>query len=197
MTIKDRLNLLSTKTGFLRFGMTVTLAGAIALSLQSSPALAASSVSSTGTPGLVYESNPPATCVDYVLPTYPNTSGVQSTVYAPTVMAAMLRSGSQWQYVHYRALLFDTTSKTYVLATTYSPWAVATVKTAAQWAAGWASPVFSLSYDPYTFPNFVAVIVVEWWDPVSRQTSATLQYTVDKYWRFSPPSTYYSTPSCN
>ena len=167
------------------------------LVMLSAPALAASDVRVWGTPGLVTPARPEATCqVSFNYFTYPNNGIVSTRLYPPSVTAAQLSNGSQGQYVHYKAVFYDTTTGQGV-TTGWSPWQWATVAGPAQWSGAWASPQLSIQYDPFNTigHEFQVQFRIEWWDPISAQYSAVLWYTVNEYFNLYF-GVYYTTPTC-
>jgi len=195
MTLGNRLG-----TGTLRRLIGASVAAGSGLLILSAPVLAATDVRASGTPGRVIANPPEATCQamfnPFALFASSNDSIVSTKVHPPSVTAAQLSNGSAGQYVHYKAVFYDTTTGQGV-GTNWSPWQWATVAGAAQWSGAWASPVLSIAYDSTKTVGheFVVQFRIEWWDPISAQYSAVVWYTVNEY-LYSYAGVAYTRPTC-
>lgn len=173
----------------IRLTLTIALTFSVAAAAFAGAATAATNVSQSRTPGKVVEAQPAVWCTDwYSVLAKPMGNTKDVYVNPPAVYAAALSNGSRQQYVSYAADIFDlTTGVNY--PGTFTDWFSASTSTAAQ--------LPQLHGGVPLYHQLAVRIHILWWDPVSKQYSGALDYTVNSYLnRNYEPYGLFSTASC-
>ena len=157
------------------------LVAALALAVADA-ASAARNVSTSGTPGNVYEPLIPASCYDYVLYGYKHLE-----IDGPSVEAAALRNGSRGQYVRWST---DVTDEATGVTTPGSLSAWSWVPLGARVTLPVMSGAFTL------FHRLGVRVHIQWWDPTSGVYTGAMDYTINAYTNFDYAGGSFSTVGC-